>query len=647
MMTKASRRSALFLIACLALLSACASIKTDPVVEESRTLLGSGHGEEALARLDQAQREYPEDRTFRTEYFHERDLLIGQWLAQAQTLSAASQFAAAAELYRKVLKYDAENVRAKNGLSQLDIEERNRAVLNEVQDLVKAEKYREAEEKLGPLLSANRNNREAQRLQRQIEEKTAKPAVAQLKVQGTKPISLELRDVPLRSAFEVIGRAANVNFMFDKDVKADQKTTIVVKDARIDEAIRLVLTSNQLDYKVLNETTALVFPNTPQKQRDYQELVVKSFYLANADVKQTATMIRTILKTRDVFVDEKLNMLVMRDTPKAIRLAERLIAAQDIAEPEVMLEVEVLEVGANRLLDLGLKFPDSVSAGVQGAAGVPGQISLPEYLNRNSGLVRLNFSDPLFLLNLRQQDGRTNLLANPRIRVKNKEKARIHIGDRVPVITTTAAVAGGFVSESVSYLDVGLKLDVEPIVYLEDDVGINIGLEVSNIVNTVRGSTGNTLAYQIGTRNANTVLRLHDGETQVLAGLINDEDRRAASRVPGLGDMPVLGRLFSQTSDTRNKTEIVLLLTPHIVRTIERPGPRTTEFSAGTETSVEGPAVVGTGPSPMIVEPQPARPPQRPAPAPTPAPAPPGSTMVPFGGVQQQQQPQPYAAPKQ
>jgi general secretion pathway protein D len=638
MMPNATRLSSVLLaVACL-LLTACAAIKTDPAVDESRQLLDAGHGEEALAKLEQAEREHPDNRTFRSEYFRERDLLIAQWLGQAQTLRAASQFAAAAELYRRVLKYDGENARAKNGLSQLEIDEHNRARLSEVEALIKAEKYRDAQDKLAPLLAENRGNREAQRLQRQIEEKTAKPAVAQLKIPASKPISIELRDVPLRSVFEVIGRAASINFMFDKDVKADQKTTIVVRDAKIEDAIRLVLTSNQLDYKVLNETTALVFPNTPQKQRDYQELVVKSFYLSNADVKQTANMIRTILKTKDVFIDEKLNLLVMRDTPKAIRLAERLIASQDIAEPEVMLEVEVLEVGANRLLDLGLRYPDSVALGVQGAAGVPGQISLPEYLNRNAGLARLSFTDPLFLLNLRQQDGSTNLLANPRIRVKNKEKARIHIGDRVPVITTTAAVAGGFVSESVNYLDVGLKLEVEPVVYLEDDVGINIGLEVSNIVNTVRGASGNTLTYQIGTRNASTVLRLHDGETQVLAGLINDEDRRTASRVPGLGDMPIVGKLFSQTNDTRNKTEIVLLLTPHIVRSIQRPGPGSTEFSAGTETSIEGPAVLGSASSPIIVEQPTPVPGRRPAPAPTPAPGPvpPGNTMVPFGGVQQQ-----------
>ncbi len=640
-MTKAFRRHALFMIACL-LLSACASIKTDPVVEESRQMLDAGHGEEALVRLEQAARAHPDNRQYRSEYFRERDLLIAQWLGQAEGLRLSGQYAPAADLYRKVMKYDAENVRAKNGLSQLEIDQRTRARLGEADELIKAEKYREAEEKLRPLLAEDRKNREAQRLQRLIEEKTAKPAVAQLRIPASKPISLELREVPLRSVFEVIGRAANINFMFDKDVKADQKTTVVVKDARIEEAIRLVLTSNQLDYKVLNETTALVFPNTPQKQRDYQELVVKSFYLANADVKQTANMIRTILKTKDVFIDEKLGLLVMRDSPKAIRLAEKLIASQDLAEPEVMLEVEVLEIGANRLLDLGVRYPQSLAVGIQGAGGVPGQVTLPEWLKRDSSLVRLSFQDPLFLLNLRQEDGTTNVLANPRIRVKNKEKARIHIGDRVPVITTTAAVAGGFVSESVSYLDVGLKLEVEPVVYLEDEVGITMGLEVSNIVREVRGSSGSTLTYQIGTRNTSTVLRLHDGETQVLAGLISDEDRRTASRVPGLGDMPVVGRLFSQTNNNRTKTEIVLLITPRLIRTLDRPGARTTEFSAGTEASVEGPSVIGSGPAPMIIEQMPTQPqaPQRPAPAPGPAPAPaPGNTMVPFGGVQQPQAP--------
>jgi len=300
-----------------------------------------------------------------------------------------------------------------------------------------------------------------------------------------------------------------------------------------------------------------------------------------------------------------------------------------------MLEVEVLEIGSNRLLELGVRFPDSLAYSLVGAAGTPGVVTLPEWLNRGSELVQLRFSNPLFLFSLLQQDGSTSVLANPRIRVKNKEKARIHIGNRVPVITTTAAATGGFVSESVSYLDVGLKLEVEPLIYLEEEVGIKVGLEVSNIAREVRSPTSSTLTYEIGTRNANTVLRLRDGETQILAGLISDEDRRTANRVPGLGDMPVVGRLFSQTRDSVTKTEIVLLITPRLIRQLARPDIRSAEFAAGTESSTGvGPGVV---PSFVPLPPSPSAQPTEPAPAqtaPVPAkPAPSGADQVPFGGV--------------
>src|SRR5713101_1248247 len=161
-----------------------------------------------------------------------------------------------------------------------------------------------------------------------------------------------------------------------------------------------------------------------------------------------------------------------------------------------MLEVEVLEIGYNRLMELGIRFPGSAAvslvggATAAGAAGTPGTLTLPELRSRDQNLVRITFTDPLFLFSLRQTDSRTNVLANPRIRVKNKEKARIHIGDRVPVITTTAAATGGFISESVTYLDVGLKLEVEPQIYLEDEVGIKVGLEVSNVSGTITSTSG-------------------------------------------------------------------------------------------------------------------------------------------------------------
>jgi len=596
-------------------LAGCAAL-ADPVLREARDHVAAGRGEQALALLDKQE--------YRGEYFRTRDLLTAQWLAQAELLRASAQPDAAAELYRRVQKYDPGSARARAGLAQLDADARHRVIVAAAQRLVKDEKYLEAQDALRPVLVENPQNRDARRLQRLIEERTAKPALAtpRLRTATTQPISLELREVTLRAVFDTLSRATGVSFVLDRDVRADQRTTIVLRNAAPEDLIRLVLATNQLEQKVINETTVLVFPNTPQKLREYQELVVKAFYLANADVRQTSNMIRTLVKTRDLFIDEKLNLLVIKDTPNAVRLAERLIAAQDLAEPEVMLEVEVLEVGSSRLLELGIRFPDSFAVGLTGAAGTPGTVTLSEWRNRSSEIVQLSFSDPLFLFTLRQQDGSTSVLANPRIRVRNREKARIHIGDRVPVITTTAAATGGFVSESVSYLDVGLKLEVEPLIYLDDEVGIRVGLEVSNVAREVRGTATGTLTYQIGTRNAATVLRLRDGETQVLAGLISDEDRRSASRVPGLGDLPTLGRLFSSTRDSTAKTEIVLLITPRLVRTLARPEVRSAEFAAGTEASTG----VSSGAAPAVIIPVPALPAAPPA-------KPAGDLMVPFGGV--------------
>jgi general secretion pathway protein D len=604
------------------------------VVDEARQHFNDGRGDEALALLQQAVKQNPNDLAVRGEYFRMREVMVAQWLAQAEVLRQAGQFEAAEALYRRVQAHDAANSRAAAGLAQIETDQRHRTQVALADQLVKAGKYREAQDVLRPVLTENPQQRDARRLQRIIDDKLVKPVIVtvQLRPSILKPISIELREVTVRNVFEVLQRASGVNFVFDRDVRADQRTSIALRDATIEDAIRMALLTNQLEQKILNENTVFVFPNTPQKLREYQELVVKGFYLANADVKQTANMIRTLVKTRDVFIDEKINLLVIKDTPAAIRLAERLIAAQDLAEPEVMLEVEILEVARNRLLELGIRFPNSLAVSLVGAAGTPGSVTLREWHNRNSDLVRLTFTDPLFLFNLHQQDGRTNVLANPRIRVKNKEKARIHIGDRVPVITTTAAATGSFISESVTYLDVGLKLEVEPLIYLEDEVGIKVGLEVSNIVKEVK-STSNTLTYQIGTRNANTNLRLRDGETQVLAGLISDEDRRSADRVPGLGDLPIAGRLFSNTSETTNRTEIVLLITPRLQRTLARPEAGSVEFAAGTEASTGTPRF-GSPAVPVITPAEPAAAfpgaPGEAVPAPAAQPAP---VLVPFGGV--------------
>jgi general secretion pathway protein D len=239
-----------------------------------------------------------------------------------------------------------------------------------------------------------------------------------------------------------------------------------------------------------------------------------------------------MVKTRDVVTDVKSNSLVMRDTPEAIALAERLIAANDLPDPEVMLEVEVLEVSSSRTSELGLKLPTSLTLSVPTPATGGLTVGALRNMSRNDLLV-----SPLSAtLNLMLQDGDATVLASPRIRSRNKEKARILVGDKLPIITNLIsqqqAGQNSVVTGSIQYVEVGIKLEVESQVYGDGDVGIKLNLEVSNVTDTIQTESGR--AYQIGTRGAQTALRLRDGETQVMAGLISDSDRTSALKVPGI-----------------------------------------------------------------------------------------------------------------
>lgn len=571
------------------LVAACAQ---HSAYQQGLELFDQGKMEAGLAKLAEAARLEPNNREIRQSYFRQRDVALQRYLTEAEGARLQGQWDKAEEAYRRMVAIDPENRRARTGLAAVEQARRQRADLASAEALLAKGDAAAAATRVRAVLSESPGNREAQQLQRRIEETAVRASVAgpQLSAAVREPITLEFRDTTLRNLFDAISRSTGLNFVFDRDVRPDARTTIFVRNTPIEEVLRFVLVTNQLEKKVLSDNTLLVYPNTPQKLRDYQELVVKTFYLANADAKTTAALIQKLVKTKDLHIDEKLNLIIMRDTPDAVRMAERLVASQDLSESEVMLEVEVLEVGSNVLNDVGIGWPNSLSVSIVGAAGTPGTITLRELQNRNSDLVRLAFTDPLFALNFRNQLSRSNLLANPRIRVRNKDKAKVHIGDKVPVITTTTT-ATGFASESVTYLDVGLKLEVEPTISLDDEVGIKVGLEVSNIAREIRNATG-TLTYQVGTRNAATTLRLRDGETQILAGLISDEERKSVNQIPGLGDLPIAGRLFGTHLDTANKTEIVLLITPRIVRNLTRPEAHISEFLSGTEAAAGAPPLI-------------------------------------------------------
>ncbi len=577
-------------------LSGCAS----KGLTEGRKLIAAGQTEAGLARLQTGLAEEPENIELKILYHTQRERLSSQLLVQAQQDLDAERFDAAQATLQKIVAIHPENPRANAQLANLATVRQHQQAVQKASQALAAGRHEEAAQAARLVLTQAPGHAGALALLQQIQSARTPTDLGpqELGKAYRKPITLEIRDTPIRNVFDMIARQSGLNFVFDKDVRLDTKATLFARDTPIGEAIDMVLLTGQLEKKIINANTMLIYPDQPQKQKAYQELWVKSFYLGNADAKTTMAMLRTLIKAKDLFVDERLNLLVMRDTPDAIRLAEKIIAVQDLAEPEVMLEVEVLEIKRGRLLDLGVQYPNQFSllnlppstTQSVGPGGVIVNTTPAAPVLTVDSLRRIAGRDiaisPTPAINLRKEDSDVNILANPRIRVKNREKAKIHIGDKVPVITSNTT-ATGVVSESVSYLDVGLKLDVEPNVLMRDDVQIKVGLEVSNIVREIRSNNG-TLTYQIGTRNAGTTLRLKDGETQVLAGLISDEDRSSASRVPGLGDLPLLGRLFSTQRDERSKTEIVLLITPRVLRSDATRQPALTEFRGGTENAIGG-----------------------------------------------------------
>ena len=582
-------------IAILAL--AVAGCASDSAYREGERLLAEGQTEEGLRQLEQAVREDPKNVQYRTAYLQAREGHKNRLFKQADEALQAGRDDEAEKLYREVLKLHAESPRARAALLLIETQRRNRVLLKEAQAALDKDEPELARSKLRTVLAREPGQAEALALMKQVEAKIGKPQGAEfpkLAAAYRRPVTLQFRDAPLRTIFDALSRQSGLNFVFDKDVRTDTRLTIFSTDTPIVDSLDMLLKTGQLAKKVLNDNTLLIYPALPAKLKEYQDLVVKSFFLSNTDAKQVVNLVRSMTKTRDIYIDEKLNLLIVRDTPEAVRLVEKLVAVADRPEPEVMLEVEILEVKRSRIQELGIQWPTQLTVltpeiipETNIVDGVVVTESVPTSVLTLETLKNLTASDiavsPNPTLTARKDTGDVSILANPRIRVKNKEKAKIHIGDKVPVITSNVT-STGVVSDSVSYLDVGLKVDVEPQVYLQGEVGIKVGLEVSSIVQVIK-STNGTQTYQLGSRNANTTLRLKDGETQVLAGLIADEDRTGASKMPLFGDLPLLGRLFSNQRDELSKTEIVLLITPRIIRNIERPELADGEFFGGTESA--------------------------------------------------------------
>ncbi len=576
-------RRGLTLVACTVLLMGCASTRMH---DDGMSLIEQGQEEEGLKLLQESSRLEPTNAVYRIDMLKQLDRYTERLLQQAGAARQSGDAQKAQDLYSRILRLRPSSAQARLGLTSIELDARSARLVADSVRLQQEGRMELARDKVRAALAVNPNFDAAKEQMARLtalEEKANDEKAEKLAAQSimNNPVTLQFRDANLRMVFEALSRTSGLNLILDRDVRADLKTTIFVKDAPIADTVDLILLQNQLEKRTINSNTLFIYPATAAKQKEYQDLQVRTFQVSNIDVKYLQTMLKAVLKLKDISVDERSGTLVMRDTPDAIAVAAKVIAAHDVPDAEVMLEVQVLEVSLDRLHNLGIQLPNSFGLSTPAPPG--GTLTL--------GALRALSSDDLVAtplsvgLNFQLQDTDTNILASPQIRARNKEKAHILIGDRIPTITNTVTPVqsgGGVITGSVQYQDVGLKLDFEPQVYSDKEVGIRVTLEVSSIVKEISGPNG-SLAYQIGTRNAQTAVRLRDGETQIMGGLINAQDRSVANKIPGLGQLPVAGRIFGNDSGANNKTEIVMTITPHILRGPALPDPSVFSVFSGTE----------------------------------------------------------------
>ena len=453
-------------------------------------------------------------------------------------------------------------------------------------DFLRTKKYRKAREAFLKAIELNPQNSEAKEALTRFKAKKAGKLPFKMKLKSTAPISLKFKHTPLSNVFEVLTRLTGINFIFDKDVQ-DTRVTLFMTDVNFERFLEVLLKTNKLVGKPVDERTIVIYPSTPAKIKEYQDLMVRTFYLSHLNVKKAVSLLAKILKAKDIIANEKANSVVIRGSKEVVELASKIIEANDVAPAEVLINVEILEVSRGKERQLGLELnPAAVTLGIGESAPIVSADSSFAEMVSVYALDRLTnkellLSLPTATLNLLKQDADTKTLANPQIRVRDGEKAKIHVGERVPLRVNRRIETTGVVTVDYQYHDIGIKLDVEPHINIHDEITLKLSVEVSALGPNL--GTVDEPQFAIRTRKATSSLTLRDGEPVIIAGLLSDEERKTVRKIPFLGDIPGVGHLFSNLDSNNIKTDLLMTITPIIIRTQEIPGKEVTQIWSGKE----------------------------------------------------------------
>jgi general secretion pathway protein D len=404
-------------------------------------------------------------------------------------------------------------------------------------------------------------------------------------------IELKFTEAGLRSIFQTLAKHAQVNIIFDELFK-DLPLTIDIAGRHFEEAIGYLCLASKNFYRVIDEKTLIVVPDQPVKRIQYEQNAIKVFFLSNISAQDIFAalqqMLRSQIRAPNIFVDKNLNTVTIRDTPGNIKLAAALIRKWDKPRGEVIIDLEIMEVSRQKLRQIGVDLDNALVglryAGPGAAEGDAnaGWFSLGELdLGKGSSY---QVSLPSALVRFLQSDADTKVLAQPRLRGVGDEEMKALVGQKVPIPQTTfTPIAAGGISQqpitSFAYQDVGLEITIKPKIHLEKEITLEIEVKITAIA-----GSGYADIPIIANREIKNVIRLKDGETNLLAGLLRDEERKSLSGVAGLASIPILGNLFGSTKQTIDQSDLILTVTPYIIRSL----PRTAEDDKPLWIELEG-----------------------------------------------------------
>jgi general secretion pathway protein D len=461
-------------------------------------------------------------------------------------------------------------------------------------------------------------------IKERIEAARPKPAIQQMRERARQqsaepilnpasrePINVRINNQSLRDALTSLGAMTGINFTFDREV-ADRSTTIALDGVTLEQALNQIMTMNQLSYKVLSERSIFVFPDTAPKHAQYDEQVIRTFYLSHADSTEVMQILSTIIRLPGIAVQPAIagnktaNTITVRGTSSVVQILEKIIEQNDKPRAEIVVDVEIMEVDRTRTKNYGLELTDyslgaifspevnpsgsTASTGTgtgttgggttttaTGTSTAPSAVKSPPPFNLNTisrGISTADFymAVPAAIVHFMEGDSRTKIIAKPQLRGAEGAKLTLKLGSQIPIISTSytpIATGGAGVNplSSYQYKDVGVNIDMTPTVTLEGEIRLDLTVDSSS-----RGADvtiGGVNIPSFVQRTATTRLRLRDGESNLLAGLYSENDQSQITGFPGAIHVPLLTQLFSHNTGENDQLDIVMLLTPHIVRTHE------------------------------------------------------------------------------